>query len=166
MHIGSRSKWLIPVFLLLSCGSCQSTLSSSNSAVVNSFSEGPSGIHWAHWSEDTFRVAEEEDKLILLDLTAVWCHACHVMDEMTYTDPSILALLNTRFIPIRVDTDQRPDIEDRYRHGGWPTTSILLPSGEIVFQANFLAPEDLTRSSPGIRESLSSEQNGTVTPGC
>ncbi len=101
------------------------------------------GVQWLAWDEEAFDRAIAEDKLILLDLTAVWCHACHVMDEQTYSDPSIVTLLNSTFIPIRVDTDQRPDIESRYRSGGWPTTSILLPTGEILFQANSLGPEEL-----------------------
>ncbi len=100
-------------------------------------------IHWQSWEEQAFSQAKAEDKLILLDLTAIWCHACHVMDETTYRDPIIIKLLNQRFIPIKVDTDQRPDIEARYRNGGWPTTSILLPTGEILFQANLLEPEEL-----------------------
>ncbi|MGB0911413.1 MAG: thioredoxin domain-containing protein [Nitrospirales bacterium] len=143
MVIRLNFKWMTFVVFLLSCSSCQSTQSSHNLASEHSASGGPSVIHWNEWNEDTFRVAQEEDKLILLDLTAVWCHACHVMDETTYVAPSIIDLLNTRYISIRVDTDQRPDIEARYRNGGWPTTSILLPSGEIVFQANFLDTEDL-----------------------
>ena len=98
-------------------------------------------IHWAAWGAEAFERAQAEDKLILLDLTAVWCHACHVMDETTYTDPAVVALLNTAFVPVRVDTDQRPDIAARYRHGGWPTTSVLLPSGENLFQANALPPD-------------------------
>ena len=100
-------------------------------------------IQWLAWDEEAFDRAIEEDKLILLDLTAVWCHACHVMDEETYSESSVVTLLNSTFIPIRVDTDQRPDIESRYRSGGWPTTSILLPTGEILFQANSMGPEEL-----------------------
>ena len=96
---------------------------------------------WSGWGAKSFERAQAEDKLILLDLTAVWCHACHVMDETTYVDPAVVTLLNAEFIPVRVDTDQRPDIAARYEHGGWPTTSILLPSGEILFQANALTPE-------------------------
>jgi len=100
-------------------------------------------IQWFTWNEEAFDRAIAEDKLILLDLTAVWCHACHVMDAQTYSESSIVTLLNTQFIPIRVDTDQRPDVESRYRSGGWPTTSILLPTGEILFQANSMGPEEL-----------------------
>jgi uncharacterized protein YyaL (SSP411 family) len=100
-------------------------------------------IQWVSWAPQAFDRAKNEDKLILLDLTAVWCHACHVMDETTYVNPKVVELLNSTFISVRVETDQRPDIEARYKHGGWPTTSILLPSGEILFQANSLTPEEL-----------------------
>jgi len=100
-----------------------------------------SSIQWYEWGREAFNRAQTEDKLILLDLTAVWCHACHVMDQTTYADPQVLALLQAHFIPIRVDTDQRPDLEARYRTGGWPTTSLLLPTGEILFQANSVEPE-------------------------
>lgn len=100
-------------------------------------------IQWSGWTVQAFERAQAEDKLILLDLTAVWCHACHVMDETTYVDPAVVELLNAEFIPVRVETDQRPDIAARYKHGGWPTTSVLLPSGEILFQANALPPDAL-----------------------
>lgn len=100
-------------------------------------------IQWFAWGAKAFERAKQDDKLILLDLTAVWCHACHVMDETTYADPTVVKLLTSDFIPVRVETDQRPDIEARYKHGGWPTTSILLPSGEILFQANALTPGEL-----------------------
>ena len=101
------------------------------------------GIVWHEWGEVAFDRAKKDDKLILLDLTALWCHACHVMDRTTYADPGIVALVNSSFVPIRVDTDRRPDIEARYRHGGWPTTAVLMHTGEILFQANFLEAEEL-----------------------
>jgi uncharacterized protein YyaL (SSP411 family) len=103
-----------------------------------------SEIQWVAWGAHAFDRAKTEDKLILLDLTAIWCHACHVMDETTYVNSQVVVrLLNASFVPVRVETDQRPDIEARYKHGGWPTTSILLPSGEILFQANSLNAEEL-----------------------
>ena len=98
-------------------------------------------VQWFEWGQKAFEQAKSEDKLILLDLTAVWCHACHLMDQTTYADQQVLTLLQENFIAIRVDTDQRPDLEARYRTGGWPTTSLLLPTGEILFQANSLEPE-------------------------
>ena len=103
--------------------------------------DAQSEIQWYEWGAEAFDRAQAEDKLILLDLTAVWCHACHVMDQATYANSQVIALLQGDFIAIRVDTDQRPDLESRYRTGGWPTTSLLLPTGEILFQANSLEPE-------------------------
>jgi uncharacterized protein len=103
----------------------------------------PPAIQWQDWGPEVFRRAQAEDKLIVLDLTAVWCHACHVMDQTTYASPRIIQLVNADFIPVRVDTDQRPDLEARYRAGGWPTTNLLLPTGEILLQANALEPEEM-----------------------
>ncbi len=104
-----------------------------------------SDVQWLDWGSTAFARAKAEDKLILLDLTAVWCHACHLMDQTTYADQQVLTLLQENFIAIRVDTDQRPDLEARYRTGGWPTTSLLLPTGEILFQANSLEPEVMVK---------------------
>lgn len=100
-------------------------------------------VQWHEWGNEAFGRAQSEDKLIILDLTAIWCHACHVMDQTTYANPHIVQLLNTKFIPVRVDTDQRPDLDARYRAGGWPTTNVLLPTGEILFQANALGSEEM-----------------------
>ncbi|MEO7861492.1 MAG: DUF255 domain-containing protein, partial [Nitrospirales bacterium] len=100
-------------------------------------------IQWHEWGNEAFGRAQAEDKLIILDLTAVWCHACHVMDQTTYANPRIVQLLNAKFIPVRVDTDQRPDLDARYRAGGWPTINVLLPTGEILFQANALGSEEM-----------------------
>jgi hypothetical protein len=114
-------------------------------AEATSAVEAPSQtvIQWHEWGPETFHRAQAEEKLIVLDLTAVWCHACHVMDQTTYSNPRIIQLLNSNFIPVRVDTDQRPDLEARYRAGGWPTTNLLLPTGEILFQANALESEEM-----------------------
>ncbi|MEC4688300.1 MAG: DUF255 domain-containing protein, partial [Nitrospirota bacterium] len=72
-----------------------------------------SKIQWLDWGDKGFTRAQAEDKLILLDLTALWCHACHVMEETTYSNPEVIGLVNARFVPIRVETDRRPDIEAR-----------------------------------------------------
>ena len=100
-------------------------------------------INWYDWGDEPFARAQAEDKLILLDLTAVWCHWCHVMDETSYSDPEIIETLNRDFIAIRIDTDRRPDLQARYLSGGWPSTDILVPSGEIVFGATYLPPDRL-----------------------
>ncbi|MGH7883439.1 MAG: DUF255 domain-containing protein, partial [Candidatus Dormibacteraceae bacterium] len=79
-------------------------------------------ISWQPWSETAFTAAQAADRPILLAISAVWCHWCHVMDETTYSNESIIERINDRFVHIRVDNDQRPDINARYNMGGWPTT--------------------------------------------
>jgi len=118
-----------------------------------------SELQWHLWGPEAFNRAQTEDKLILLDLTAVWCHACHVMDQTTYADPRVRALLQANFIAVRVDTDQRPDLEARYRTGGWPTTSLLLPTGEILLQANSLEPEVMLELLQEAKEMYESEKD-------
>jgi uncharacterized protein YyaL (SSP411 family) len=110
------------------------------------------GIHWYDWEPSTFVLAQSENKPVLLDLTAVWCHWCHVMDETSYSDPTVISLVNTLYIPIRVDTDQRPDIQARYLMGGWPTTAFLTPEGDILTGETFIPPEELIPLLQGVSE--------------
>ncbi len=86
-------------------------------------------IKWRPWGREAFDEAEREGKLILLSISATWCHWCHVMDETTYSDPEIIERINRDFIPVRVDSDMRPDINKRYNQGGWPTTAFLIYTG-------------------------------------
>jgi len=100
-------------------------------------------INWHDWNNEAFDRAEKENKLILLAISGVWCHWCHVMDETSYSDPRIIALINREFVAIRVDTDRRPDINQRYNLGGWPTTAILNPDGELITGGTYLPPDKL-----------------------
>jgi hypothetical protein len=93
-------------------------------------------------------VAGKQDKPILLSLSAVWCHWCHVMDETTYSDETVIQYINDQFVPVRVDNDQRPDINLRYNMGGWPTTAFLTPSGDILTGATYLPPERMRELLP------------------
>jgi uncharacterized protein YyaL (SSP411 family) len=87
--------------------------------------------------------ARKKNRLVLLSLSAVWCHWCHVMDETTYSNDEIIAYINEHFIPIRVDADLRPDIDSLYNQGGWPSTAILTPQGEVISGGNYLPPEEM-----------------------
>ncbi len=107
-------------------------------------------VEWREWGEEAFQDALEQDKPILLDIGAVWCHWCHVMDTGiagdpvhtgTYSRPDIAELINTRYIPIKVDNDRRPDINARYNMGGWPTTAFLTPSGETLYGETYVPPD-------------------------
>ena len=86
-------------------------------------------IDWLPWSADAFARAAREGKPVLLSITAAWCRACHEMDRTTYADPDVAALVRDRFVAVRVDTDRRPDINERYNLGGWPTTAFLTADG-------------------------------------
>lgn len=91
-----------------------------------------SPVDWREWGTDAFEKARREDKPILLRISAVWCHWCHVMDEKTDADPEVARRMNEWFVPVRVDNDERPDVNDRYNLGGWPTTAFLTPNGEMI----------------------------------
>ena len=103
-------------------------------------------IDWMGWNADAFARAAAEDRPILLSISAVWCHWCHVMDETTYSDPGVIETINRRFVPIRVDNDKRPDINARYNMGGWPTTAFLAPNGRTLTGATYLPPAQMRRA--------------------
>ena len=102
-----------------------------------------SEIAWHHWSKEAFDEARSTGRPILLSISAVWCHWCHVMDETTYSHPSVIEIINRDYVPVRVDNDVRPDINQRYNMGGWPTTAFLTPSGDILTGATYLPPDQM-----------------------
>jgi len=118
-------------------------------------------IGWRPWSEKAFQEAQVADKPVLLAISAVWCHWCHVMDETSYSDPEVIRLINERYVPIRVDNDERPDVNRRYNMGGWPTTAFLTPDGEIVHGGTYVPP-DAMRSYLGQVADLWSTQRSDL----
>ncbi len=136
-------------------------LASAASAYLRSASHQP--IHWFPWSPAAFAAAREQDRPVLLDIGAVWCHWCHVMDGESYEDPGLAAYLNEHFVCIKVDRDERPDVDARYqravqaftRQGGWPLTAFLTPDGEVFFGGTYFPPEG-KYGQPGFRSVLSS----------
>lgn len=106
-------------------------------------------IQWLPWGEQAFAQARDEDKLIILDIGATWCHWCHVMDRQTYEDPGVAAAIRERFVAVRVDRDRmseldaamqrtQPLVQTGTQAGGWPLTVILTPEGHILFKATFV----------------------------
>ncbi len=100
-------------------------------------------IEWLEWGQTAFDRARSSGKPILLDITGSWCHWCHVMDETSYSDPAIISTVNKNFIPVRVDTDKRPDVNRRYNLGGWPTTAFLDGDGRIITGGTYIPPQQL-----------------------
>jgi uncharacterized protein len=133
-------------------------------------------IQWHEWGEEAFDLAKRENKPILLDIGAVWCHWCHVMDRESYEDREIAQIVNERFVAIKVDRDERPDVDSRHQvavqaisgQGGWPLTAFLTCEGKPFFGGTYFPPED-HYGRPSFRRVLLAisdayrEKNGDVT---
>jgi len=112
------------------------------------FSPGPNKAHlikWRSWSKEAFEEANKENKPVFLSLAATWCHWCHVMDKTTFSHLPSISFLNEHFIPVRVDTDRRPDIQNRYIMDGWPTNAFLTDEGDIITGNTYIPPAEFRR---------------------
>ena len=126
----------------------QNSLARASSAYLRSAMHQP--VDWQQWGTEAFDHARAADKPILLDIGAVWCHWCHVMDRESYEDPATAEIINQHFIPVKVDRDERPDVDTRYQaavaaisgQGGWPLTAFLTPDGKPFFGGTYFPPED------------------------
>ncbi|MBZ5695230.1 MAG: thioredoxin domain-containing protein [Acidobacteriia bacterium] len=118
-------------------------------------------IDWHEWGEEAFQKARAEEKPVLLDIGAVWCHWCHVIDRESYENPEIAAMINKLYIPVKVDRDERPDVDARYQsavsaisgQGGWPLTAFLTPDGKPFFGGTYFPPDD-AGGRPGFKRIL------------
>ena len=106
-------------------------------------SNNPNSIPWREWNESAFADARSEEKPVLLTLGATWCHWCHVMDETSYSDERVIELVKSRFIPVRVDVDRRPDISLRYNQGGFPSVAFLTGTGEFLGGRPYTPPDEM-----------------------
>jgi uncharacterized protein len=137
----------------------QNRLKDSASPYLRSAAHQP--IDWHEWGDPAFARAKSEDKPILLDIGAVWCHWCHVIDRESYENETIAKIINEQFVPVKVDRDERPDVDSRYQsaisalsgQGGWPLTGFLLPDGKPFFGGTYFPPED-AMGRPGFRRIL------------
>jgi uncharacterized protein YyaL (SSP411 family) len=124
------------------------SLARASSAYLRSAMHQP--IQWHEWGEEAFAAARSANKPMLLDIGAVWCHWCHVMDRESYDDPEIAAIVNEHFVAVKVDRDERPDIDSRYQaavqavsgQGGWPLTAFLTPDGKPFYGGTYFPPSD------------------------
>ncbi|HEX4604177.1 MAG TPA: thioredoxin domain-containing protein [Candidatus Angelobacter sp.] len=135
------------------------SLAQASSSYLRSAMHQP--IHWHEWGPEAFAIAQRENKPILLDIGAVWCHWCHVMDRESYESPEIAAIINEHFIAIKVDRDERPDVDSRYQtavqaisgQGGWPLTAFLTPEGKPFYAGTYFPPQDY-QGRPSFRRVL------------
>jgi len=131
----------------------------ATSAYLRGAAEQP--IDWHPWGPEAFELARRLNRPVLLDIGAVWCHWCHVMDEGTYSDDTVARLIGQHFVAIKVDRDANPEVDRRYQRqvsaltgqGGWPLTGFLTPSGDVFLGGTYFPPtDDLGR--PGFRRVL------------
>ncbi len=126
----------------------ENSLSRAASAYLRSARHQP--VQWHEWGTEAFEKAKRENKPVLLDIGAVWCHWCHVMDRESYENEETAAVLNDHFIAVKVDRDERPDVDTRYQsavatisgQGGWPLTAFLTPEGKPYFGGTYFPPEE------------------------
>ncbi len=132
-------------------------------------------VHWTPWGPEALAEAEASNKPILLSIGYTACHWCHVMNEESFADPEIAALMNELFVNVKVDREERPDLDQVYQTaanamgltGGWPLTMFLTPKGEPYFAGTFIPKEDrqgqvgLKRVLPDVAK-IYNEQPDTV----
>jgi hypothetical protein len=137
----------------------ENRLKNSASPYLRSAAHQP--VDWHEWGEEAFAKARAAGKPVLLDIGAVWCHWCHVIDRESYENPEIAAMINELYIPVKVDRDERPDVDARYQsaisaisgQGGWPLTAFLTPDGKPFFGGTYFPPED-AMGRPGFKRIL------------
>jgi uncharacterized protein YyaL (SSP411 family) len=124
------------------------SLSRAASAYLRSAQHQP--IEWNEWGAEAFAKAKRENKPVLLDIGAVWCHWCHVMDRESYENAATAQMINERFVAVKVDRDERPDVDTRYQaavsaisgQGGWPLTAFLTSDGRPYFGGTYFPPDE------------------------
>ncbi|MBI2667525.1 thioredoxin domain-containing protein [Candidatus Woesearchaeota archaeon] len=122
-------------------------LAKEKSSYLRNASKDP--INWYAWNEEVFREAKKQDKPILLSIGGVWCHWCHVMKHESFEDKEIAEIINKEFIAIKVDRDEKPDIDKMYQtfvsnltgQGGWPLTVFLTPDKKPFFGGTYFPKE-------------------------
>ncbi|MGO9591617.1 MAG: thioredoxin domain-containing protein [Candidatus Acidiferrales bacterium] len=137
----------------------ENRLKNSASPYLRSAAHQP--VDWHEWGEEAFAKARAAGKPVLLDIGAVWCHWCHVIDRESYENPEIAAMINQLYIPVKVDRDERPDVDARYQsaisaisgQGGWPLTAFLTPDGKPFFGGTYFPPDD-AMGRPGFKRIL------------
>jgi len=110
-------------------------------------------VHWYAWKEEAFQKAKAEDKPILVSIGYSTCHWCHVMERESFEDPDVAAFMNEHFINIKVDREERPDVDQIYmeacqainQSGGWPLNCFLLPDGRPFYASTYFPPQPAYR---------------------
>ena len=146
--------FLIPLVFFLGMsqpkesGSFKNRLAKEKSPYLLQHAENP--VDWYPWGREAFEKAKKENKPVLLSIGYSTCHWCHVMEEESFSDPKIAQLMNDNYVSIKVDREERPDIDAIYMsyvmattgRGGWPMTVFLTPEKKPFYGGTYYPPED------------------------
>jgi len=107
-------------------------------------------IAWRSWGRGVFEEAAQADRPVLLHLTAGWCLFCRQMEATTFADRTRAAFINAELVPVRVDVDRMPHVQERYIAGGWPTNAFLTPTGEVLWAGTYVEPQEFDDIANGV----------------
>ena len=140
-------------FISVGCNRSSNTeevhrLSIASSPYLREHADNP--VDWYEWGEEALRKAKSENKPLLISIGFSSCHWCHVMERESFMDTAVARVMNENFIPVKVDREQRPDIDQIYIHAaqlisgsaGWPLNAFALPDGRPFFAGTYLPKED------------------------
>lgn len=152
----------LPSLLLLAAlQSCAGTSSEPATTPESAAHAAHAAFAWHEWSPDSFAAAKQGNKILLVNVAAAWCHWCHVMDHETYADAEVAGLLREHFLAIRVDSDARPDLAERYADWGWPATAVLTSDARPVLELR--GYQDPREFAALLRELIADHQAGKLT---
>ena len=153
--------------VLLNSAPCDATELKIAAATPKSESVHGSGSHvsWQPWTKDLFTRARKEKKLVVLDLEAIWCHWCHVMDQRTYSRADIQKVLADHYIAVKVDQDSRPDLSNKYEQYGWPATIFFSSEGkELAKRSGFIRPDEMLALLKKLAKKPIPEEENSAAP--
>ena len=178
-----RMGFLILVFLSIGVGDAMAQETYTNRLIHEKspylLQHAHNPVDWFPWGEEAFRKAREEGKPIFLSIGYSTCHWCHVMEEESFVNPEIAKLLNDGFVSIKVDREERPDVDHIYMQavmamtgsGGWPMSVFLTPDRKPFYGGTYFPPTDkwgrpgFTSLLNAIREKWTSDRDHLVESG-
>ena len=164
--VNNLSKIFVVVFILISCNidmKKQNNLKNETSPYLLQHVENP--VNWNPWNKKYLNKAKKENKLVIVSIGYASCHWCHVMERESFQDSTVAKLMNDKFISIKVDREERPDIDQVYMNaiqlitgsGGWPLNVITLPDGRPIWGGTYFSKEQWTSALKQISEIYEAE---------
>lgn len=176
--MNTKLKNILPILVLIICwlsgcedspktdqNSTKNRLSEANSPYLIQHADNP--VDWYEWGPEALKKAEKEDKLVIISVGYAACHWCHVMEEESFMDTTVAEVMNQNFISIKIDREERPDIDKIYMNasqlltgsGGWPLNVIALPNGKPFFAGTYFPADEWKDVLIKITETYKEDKN-------